>query len=237
MDFYSGYPTSSLEWHKNEKDFYDSIYESGLELISKSCSSGSILDIGCSSGHFMSLAIKHSFFAYGIEPNNLERMSAEAKGLEILGKTIEDLPSDAMFDVITLWDVLEHIPDPVSYVESLSQHLSTGGIVFIQVPTCDSLSARILQEKCNMFDGIEHLTLFSHKSLSMCFEQAGYSMVTSRSVISDKFAINNHLSYEANPYLPTSVHSDILEMADELIQAADLGYKIQAVFSVCDHID
>ena len=53
-------------------------------------------------------------------------------------------------------------------------------MIFVQVPTCDSLAARVLREACNMFDGIEHLTLFSSHSLDIAFDQAGYTLLKNK---------------------------------------------------------
>ena len=94
-----------------------------------------------------------------------------------MGRTIDDLSKQSNFSVVTLWDVLEHIPDPISYLKCLKSNLCSSGLVFVQVPTSDSLAARVLREDCNMFDGIEHLTLFSALSLDIAFEKAGYILV------------------------------------------------------------
>ena len=64
---------------------------------------------------------------YGLEPNKLESSYAADQGLNILGRTIDDLPDHSDFSVITLWDVLEHIPQPVSYLKRLTSHLSPAG--------------------------------------------------------------------------------------------------------------
>ncbi len=90
-----------------------------------------------------------------------------------------------------------------------------------------------MREKCNMFDGIEHLTLFSAFSLNLCFEQAGLSPLFHSSVITDSFALNNYLSYESDPYLPVNQLSDklcssVIDFAS--IEKKSLGYKIQACF-------
>jgi len=239
IDFYSNYPTSSLDWHKNESEFYTNIYTSGLDLISKVQPSGNILDIGCSSGFFLSLAQQFGYQAYGIEPNILESEFATANQINILGKTIDDIHSSMKFDVITMWDVLEHIDSPVKYISKLTSYLNPGGTIFVQIPTSDSLAAKIMRDKCNMFDGIEHLTLFSKKSLQRCFAQSSFSLAEYKSVISDQFAISNYLAYEVDPYLPdhpdqNMSFSNLLHFNSESIEASSLGYKIQACFVSVD---
>ena len=74
INFYKNYPTSNLDWHNNESDFYSKIYNHGLDLIQSYKSSGNILDIGCSSGYFLTLASKRGYKSFGIEPNKRESL-------------------------------------------------------------------------------------------------------------------------------------------------------------------
>lgn len=230
IEFYSGYPTSSLEWHHNESEFYSKIYHKGLSVLNLSRNS-TLLDIGCSSGYFLSIAQENALNCFGIEPNKIEAEYAIAHGINILGPSIESITHQT-FDAITLWDVLEHIGDPVAYLQHLRQLLNPGGLLFVQVPTSDSLAAKIMRESCNMFDGIEHLTLFSGKSLDLAMKSAGLSLVRKEYIISDSFAINNYLSYEVDPYLPQRDHPphqlDFI-CKDSLFEQG-MGYKIQAVY-------
>lgn len=234
LEFYTNYPTSSLDWHVNENDFYQRIYASGLEMISSISDQNKILDIGCSSGFFLSIAKDKGFISSGIEPNYLESSYAKNAGINIIGSTINDIPKTQIFDVITMWDVLEHIDSPINYLKQLTRLLTPGGIVFVQVPTCDSLAARILRSECNMFDGIEHLTLFSSLSLDKAFTEAGFTLASKKTVISEQFAISNYLNYEQDPYHPVqkSKESYLRDVVDfNQIEKHSLGYKIQACYS------
>lgn len=238
LDYYNGYPPSSLEWHQNESDYYRRIYNSGLDMLTKSIGENpgrsTILDVGCSSGFFMSIAEERLIEAYGVEPNVIESKHAKSKGLKVLGKTIDEIESHKKFDSITLWDVLEHINDPVMLIKRFRSLLKTGGVIFVQVPSSQSLAARIMREHCNMYDGIEHITLFSAKSLEHAFSKAGFDLVTMQSVISESYAVRNYLNYEVNPYLNTE-HAE-LSVPDLLsgkeIVSGMLGYKLQGVFMI-----
>jgi len=233
IEFYAGYPTSSLDWHRKENDFYSKIYNKGLDLIGGPNNYGRLLDIGCSSGYFLKIANERGYDPYGLEPNRLEASYATDQGLNILGRTIDDLPDHSDFSVVTLWDVLEHISHPILYLKRLRSLLSPSGLVFVQVPTSDSLAARIMRETCNMFDGIEHLTLFSAHSLDIAFDSAGYTLVSRHSVISESHALSNFLSYQRDPYLsiPEAPFSAQF-LSPDLIEESGLGYKIQAVYKI-----
>jgi hypothetical protein len=84
-----------------------------------------------------------------------------------------------------------------------------------------------------MFDGIEHLTLFSFRSLNLAFKNAGYIESISQSVISELHALRNYLGYERDPYLanPQDLFNATF-LSAELIESSGLGYKIQAVYRV-----
>ena len=231
IEFYAGYPTSSLEWHQNESDFYTRIYQRGLDLIQPSLSGFKLLDIGCSSGYFLSLASNQGFSSYGVEPNKKESAYAMQNGIRVIGSTISELPNDIKFDVITLWDVLEHIPRPVSYLGKIRSHLNPNGLIFVQVPSSDSLAARVMRDACNMFDGIEHLTLFSARSIDAAFCNAGYLPIVKQSVISEIYALSNYLGYVPDPYLSEHKNSFPAQfLSADAIESAGLGYKIQAVY-------
>jgi SAM-dependent methyltransferase len=232
--FYANYPTSSLEWHQNESEFYRKIYQLGFKLFGPYCSSGRLLDIGCSSGYFLSVASQHGFDAFGIEPNAQESSYAINHGIKVIGSTIDNLSAtEVSFNIITLWDVLEHIREPVIYLSKLRSLLREQGLVFVQVPTSDSLAARIMRADCNMFDGIEHLTLFSANSLDIAFKEAGFTCLAKKSVISEIHAITNYLSYQVDPYLGKPVTPFKLDvLSGDSLEAFGLGYKIQAVYQL-----
>ena len=234
IKFYTNYPTSSLEWHQNESDFYRSIYQRGIDLFSPHRDGDKLLDIGCSSGYFLSIASKQGFAAFGIEPNLQEAGYALKNGINVIGSTIDNLSdTKEVFDVITLWDVLEHIQRPVDYMFTLRSLLCQHGLVFVQVPTSDSLAARIMREDCNMFDGIEHLTLFSRGSLDLAFQKAGFTCLAKNTVISEIHAITNYLSYQSDPYLDTPLLPFKLDLlSGDYLESCGLGYKIQAVYQL-----
>lgn len=234
IKYYTNYPANTLSWHNTESEFYERIYNKGLSMLNPNNKELSLLDIGCSSGLFLSHASKHGYQGYGIEPNLLERTYALNNGIKVIGSELSDIDTKNKFDVITLWDVLEHIKNPIEYISSFRKYLSgLDACVFIQVPSCDSLAARVLREECKMFDGIEHLTLFSLNSLKIAFSKAGFKLVEAQSVISEKFALSNYLSYCADPYHPTFKSSFPASFSDyQSLEENMLGYKIQATFSL-----
>lgn len=232
LKFYSGYPSNTLSWHLNETDFYRTVYQKGLDLLLTYNTGNKILDIGCSSGLFLSVAKERGLSCFGVEPNLKESKYAQDHGIEVLGSSIKEITNGSTFDIITLWDVLEHISDPVSYLKTLHDFIQDkSSIIFVQVPSCDSLAARILREECNMFDGIEHLTLFGLKSLDLAFSQAGFEPISKSTIISERHATVNYLNYSSDPYLDepqSSIYKDFIHNIN--VEELGFGYKIQGLY-------
>ena len=94
---------------------------------------GSILDIGAGDGSFVRKMLERGWAARGIEPSRRLVDRAHALGTKIVqAGTIDDLPSDAAFDAATMWDVIEHVEDPMAVIRSAATRLKPGGWLFIE---------------------------------------------------------------------------------------------------------
>jgi len=116
IEFHDNYPTSSLEWYQDEPEIFRYIYQPGIDSLTQS-QWIRLLDIGCSSGYYLSIATRQDFDAFGVEPNAQEDRYALNNGIKLIGSTIDNLP-DAQdpIDIISLWDILERILQPVGYL-------------------------------------------------------------------------------------------------------------------------
>jgi SAM-dependent methyltransferase len=214
----------------NDLPFYTALYSKGIDLISKifpepEC----ILDVGCSIGTFLDIARNNGWLTYGLELNKNEAKIARSKNHSITEEMIGSVTFDTKFSAITLWDVFEHIKDGFQFLNDAKKLLKDGGIVFIQSPSRDSLAAKIMQSKCNMFDGLEHVNLFGMESLTILAELAGYKVCSFETVISEIGVINNYLEYY-DPYLGFSKNKESVArlVTEEEIHQQKLGYKFQA---------
>lgn len=98
--------------------------------ISRRSSVQSVLDVGCSVGNFL-LTLPHSVRKCGVEPSTAAAAAATQAGICIAGHTLEDLRPDALFDVITVIDVIEHVADPLGLLDQAAAHLSPGGTLIV----------------------------------------------------------------------------------------------------------
>jgi SAM-dependent methyltransferase len=154
--------------------------EQHLSIVQKQLRGGTILDVGCASGLFLTEAVNAGWRVTGLEPAEVLFSQANARlggQGKVICKTLEqaDLAQDS-FDAITLWDVLEHVSDPVATLIRCRTLLKANGFVFLNVPDLDSLQARILGKSWPLLLA-EHLNYFNRPSLKLCAERAGLSLV------------------------------------------------------------
>ncbi len=214
------------------KSFITAIYEDGLDLVATSgVTSGRLLDVGCSSGLFMEYAGERGFSTQGIEPSQYAVDLALSYDLDVISGYFKGsiYPAES-FDLVTLWDVLEHCEDPTEIIADAFQVLAPGGLLFIQVPNAMGLAPRILKQDCNMFTGFGHINLFGPDSLRTLLKSAGYSRMNMQSVISEISVINNDLGYH-DPYFGPSTEKESIfgTLGVQAILDNLWGYKLQVV--------
>ncbi|MCK4679401.1 MAG: class I SAM-dependent methyltransferase [Bacteroidales bacterium] len=137
-------------------------------------STGSILDIGCGSGELLKLFQKKGWKTVGIEPDELVRKTAINRySLDIREEVALKKIPDGAFDVITMWHVLEHVPDLIDRVKEVKRILKKDGILIVAVPNCNSMDAKIYGEHWAAYDVPRHLSHFTKDSIAMLFRNHG----------------------------------------------------------------
>lgn len=120
-------------------------YDRALRYLDQVMGIGRLLDIGCGAGVFLSMAKKRGWTVSGVELSpRLASQCRQTLNVPVENGRFEDveLPRNS-FDVITLWDVIEHVLDPVSCMQRARELLKPGGILVFCTPDEDSLLARI----------------------------------------------------------------------------------------------
>ena len=142
-----------------------------VALINKEQSKGSLLDIGCGTGDFLSAAKNNGWLVTGIEPNENARVKANTKTNNSVFETskLEILPENS-FDVITLWHVLEHLPNLESHVKTIRKLLKPNGSLIIAVPNHKSFDANYYKQFWAAYDVPRHLWHFSQTSIKKLFK-------------------------------------------------------------------
>ena len=138
--------------------------------------SGSLLEVGSSFGHFLA-AIRSSFDAYGVElnPTAVEWSRSTFNVRNFVGSVYQIPPSvPSSFDVITAWDVIEHLDEPRLALMRCRAHLKPGGWLFLSTPDAGSLASRVMGRRWLYHDPIQHVNLFSRANLVRVLRDCGF---------------------------------------------------------------
>lgn len=139
-------------------------------------SKGRLLDIGCATGDFLAAMRRQAWEVYGVEPVRLAAQEAQRRlGEKIFDGLLEDASfPDAYFDVVTLWDVLEHLHDPVSSLSEIHRILRPDGLMVLGVPHLASFDAALFGRYWIGWDAPRHLYAFDSDVLKALLSNAGF---------------------------------------------------------------
>lgn len=158
--------------HKRAEKETISRYE--LDRIEKRVpEKGRLLDVGCAAGFFLNEAQKRGWHVAGIEPAEYAAQYARNRlGLDVKSGTLEsvDLPKNH-YNVVTSWDVIEHVIDPDPFIEQIHSLLCRDGLMVLGTPNSASLAAGVKQQAWTHFRPPEHLFYFNPRSLAFLCEK------------------------------------------------------------------
>lgn len=137
---------------------------------------GKLLEVGSAAGFFLKAAREAGWDARGVEPSRwLAEYGIEKNGVEILPVTLQDARfPDACFDVVTMWDVLEHVPDPLQDLHEIYRILKPGGVLLVNYPDIGTWMGKLAGKHWWFLLSV-HLTYFAPKTIQAMMEKAGFS--------------------------------------------------------------
>jgi len=140
-----------------------------------------VLDVGCASGAFPKAAHDLGFTAIGVEPNRwMAERGRRVYGLDVRTGVLEDQDfGGRKFDLITLWDVIEHLVNPCEIVSIIGSHLKDDGLLVVNFPNHDSLARRLLGQNWPMYANV-HLTYFTSKTMTRLLAKMGFQVIRIR---------------------------------------------------------
>lgn len=147
----------------------------------------SILDIGAGTGDFLSFIQSEFRSVTGIEPNQKARELAQEKGI-FLEQDLKDVKGK-LFDVITMWHVLEHVPNLEETIRDVEALLKPNGILIIAVPNFYSFDAAYYKNFWAAFDVPRHLCHFSKASMNKLFSDK-LSLLKISPMVFDSFYVS-----------------------------------------------
>ncbi len=138
---------------------------------------GRLLDVGAYTGVFVEIAAQHGWEAWGVEPSRWAVDQAQARGLKMIEGTLATAGlDDASFDVVTLWDVIEHLADPFTEVQQAHRLLKPGGLLAVHTMDIESPFARVMGPHWPWLMEM-HIYYFSRRTLSVMLEKAGFTVL------------------------------------------------------------
>ena len=146
-----------------------------LNLINSQSQKGKLLDIGAGTGDFLVVAKKNGWQITGIEPSEKPRNIAIQKGVSFVNNLAE--LEDNFFDVITMWHVLEHVPDLEFQIKELKRLIKPNGTILIAVPNFNSFDANYYGKFWAAFDVPRHLWHFSKTAIEKLFAVENLKLV------------------------------------------------------------
>jgi SAM-dependent methyltransferase len=184
-------PPKPSEMHMHYTDAYHKLISAAGEdsperwrdrrqTLTRYKQSGAILDLGCSSGGFLETLKGESWKLYGIEMSAdcAKRAEARAGAQVFVGDILEAPFLPESFDVITCFDVLEHLYEPQRVMVRIKEWLKPGGAFYVQVPNIDSAEARVFGTYWHGLELPRHLFHYSPASLRNLAKAAGLSEVS-----------------------------------------------------------
>lgn len=138
-----------------------------------------LLDVGCGDGLFVFKAQELGYDAFGIDLS-IDRVNFGIKEFGLEGRLkvgdISSVPSGVKYDVITLWDVFEHLPSPSKMLQNLRDISHSNTRIYILTMSMTSNTYRLYGKRWYYFVPTQHLYFFNHKTIEMVFNKNGFNL-------------------------------------------------------------
>ncbi|MGH7275115.1 MAG: class I SAM-dependent methyltransferase [Nitrospiria bacterium] len=181
--------------------FREAIFKRSLDEIEGVQNPGRVLDVGCGDGMFLNLAEKHGWETYGVEisPTAYEHAKTVLQGTVIRGDLRQGHFPDSFFDVVTVYNVLDHLHSPLDELLEIYRILKASGLLVLRVPNAQFHVnlLRILRFLESQL--VFHLYCFTLKTIKHLLEVAGYGQIE----------IKNSMLTPFDPYSTSPMMGDI----------------------------
>lgn len=210
---------SSLQIQFDKKRFTKALkklQEKGMEFENKG-----VLDFGTGTGYFLESCKDFGFktllgndllnSAVSIANNKYKLENVFLKdGLCDFDRITDEI------GLISMWEFIDHINKPFLFLNKLLKRVHSGTYIIISMRNSDSLAAKILQEKCNMFLGHAHFNFWSNKAVEKLIDRPDLELIERYQYISEREVICNYLNYCA-PYSTSDNNFDLIPSSEEII--------------------
>ena len=184
--------------HSNSKQgLQDRIYQlartwalgNKYKLVRQFQAQGRVLDIGCGTGEFLAHLMSRGYLVEGVEPDLKAREQAIANHSIAVVPSVEQIPNKEYYQVITLWHVLEHVPDVRATFKKLFALLARRGILIIAVPDRESWDSDHYGSYWAAWDVPRHLSHFRRQDIHRLLHEHGFELLSTKKMWLDAFYI------------------------------------------------
>lgn len=216
------------------------------QIITKWVRTGSILDVGCATGDFLSvMQTFNGWRVYGIEPSHSAlKYARQQVGLDVTEGVLNIAPfGDQSFDAITMWDVLEHVYNPKKVLQDVARLLKPEGVFVVNHPNIDSIDRKLFGDMWLGYELPRHLYLFPGDLLKSLMADLGFKEVERRCVYGSHAATFSSIMFLVekrfkHPRMRWLIRKLFFNLASRLlflpyfkvIDYLNLGSNITAVF-------
>ena len=141
-----------------------------------------IIDLGAATGFFVELAGQSNFHAFGIEPSKFAAEFGISLGRNVKHGNVETFSKVVKYDVVTILDVLEHVPNPYDFLNHAREFMKPDSLMIINVPDIGSLFARVSRSRWHAFVVPEHLYFFNRRSISTLLSKLDLRVIEFHSI-------------------------------------------------------
>jgi len=150
-------------------------YNKLLDIFEKYRSNNNLLDIGCGDGHFLSIAQKRGWNVYGTEFTDEAVSVCQYKKIIVHKGKLNPLNYLNMkFDVVTSFEVIEHINNPLEEINNIKTILRKRGAFYLTTPNFNSISRYVLKENWHIIEYPEHLSYYTNSTIKRLLTQSGF---------------------------------------------------------------
>lgn len=231
--------TAEDNWSSGDEDRKD--WEIAAEWINQLPSGSSVLDVGCFNGQFLEL-LGSSYDRFGVEINHKACQQAEEKGVKIIGNKIDDFEIPAKkLDIVIAMDVIEHIEDPLKFLNFLAKTICDGGKIIISTGNTEAWAWKLMGSKYYYCNTGEHISFINNKWLDRSTKHLNMKIIQKVRFAHNNFGcirrindLGKNLLYKFSPYIAACLRKKGFGKTDTSYHE-ELAYIPPTWWSAKDH--
>jgi 2-polyprenyl-3-methyl-5-hydroxy-6-metoxy-1,4-benzoquinol methylase len=186
------------------------------------------LDVGCSTGFVVEAARDKGWEAIGLDLNPSAVEFGCSRGLDLRAATLEDAGlAPGSFDAVSLFDVLEHLLDPVRTLRACVDLLAPGGLLFLYVPNYDSASRLLMGAAAHFIWPTHHLNYYTPATIGDLVRRQG---LTPEVIVTEGLDVQDYIWYRSEVLAkPTDGLEDVADVLQFLANAGCYGKNLRVL--------